>query len=1736
MKKNLPNFIFDFSKMKKSNLVLAFLMLFTLITQAQVTVTSTSGTASPSASYASLDLALTKINDGSSHTGTIVCNVVAGHAEMAPVTGFVITATGTAANPITFQKSGTGSNPKFTGNAFPTVGAINDAIFKIVGADYITIDGFDMIENGGTTTAATTNNMTEFGVAILYATTSDGSQNCTIKNCTIDLNRTYQNTFGIYSNSTHGSIAFSTSAPAIAGGSNSNLTITGNTITDVNQGIVVIGSTTAPEFNDGLTIGGTLANGNTITNFGTTGSFSGYANVSGSVNGILVRNTKNFNVSYNTITSSVGGVTLGALRAVNITAFSAQATGTFSNKIDYNVIDLKSGLIAGVVTGIDSAGLTSATATSSISVSNNKFVGLGHTTATATGALVFILQTAPYLNVTVSNNDFNSLTTNTTGTVTFINANYTMPTAGTQTYDSNKISGGFARTVAGGALVGYTTGGSSPAGTTHAFTNNNFSGISVVGATAVTGYVNADGGPPSPQKTISGNVFSNWSGGTSTLIGFNQNYGSDTTLTNNTFNNITGLGNVIGIVMGLNNAGTLQTVSNNTITNLTAGGNATGINIGALTTTVLNVTNNTINNLLTTGASGQAFGILSSAGAGATVNIFDNKINGLSLSGVTNPLGGGIAVVGSAGTIKVYKNKIYDIAATGLTTTSGVVNGIVIQGGLSVSCYNNIIGDLRNPLGSGINAINGIQVGTSTVLLSEFKVYDNSIYLNASSTGTNFGTSGIFHTTNAVATTGALDLRNNIIINESAAAGTGLTVGFRRTGAGLDNYIAASNRNLFSVGTPSATNVIYNDGTTSSTLATFLTTVTPREINSFSKEAAFTYATPGSFFISLTPSSADYLKPVAGITTQAESGGIVITTPAINDDYASAIRAGSVGYVGTGTSPDLGAFEFAGVTPSPIIVLTSITPSITPLCVSTSRVVVADITTVAGTITSASLLYSINGVPQTPIAMTNSGTSYTATIPVVTPENASVTWSISSTNSLPISSSYNGTGYKDALQLEYSIATSATNSLVCPNGSSTLNLVVTKPTIVLYANPTAVVNPADDEDLGNITISQGATVILNNTSARNTLVGSIGTATGVAGSYANYTAFGPYNLSSGQTYNLSLSSLQQTLPYNNAIAVYIDYNRNGLFTDAGEQAYTSSVLTSGAHTETATFTVPATAFGGLTRMRVICNEEALISNPNLLVSYGEFEDYSINIAGTNTAIGFPTVSWSDGTTVVGTGTTLVVSPIVATTYTPTITLGGCTIAASPSFVLALTVSTLAAAVPTATNVVCFGNATGTATTLGSGGTAPYSYLWSNGQTTATATGLAAGIYTCTITDAGSCSVTTTSVSVSQPVAALTATAPIATNVSCFGGSNGTATVVASGGTSPYSYLWSNGQTSATIAGLSAGTYNCTITDAGSCSVTTTSVTVSQPTAALTATAPTATNVSCFGGLNGTATAAGSGGTAPYSYLWSNGQATATITGLSAGTYNCTITDAGSCTVTTTSVSVSQPTSGLTSTVTATDLLCSNSDTGTATAVGSGGTLPYTFLWSNGQTNATATNLAAGSYTCTISDSGTCSVTTTSVSVMSPAALNSEVTLASTTLTATQSGATYQWFTCPTNTPINLATNQTYTPTASGSYGVIVTLAGCSVTSSCTTISLLASNNFDLTAFRFYPNPVNNILNIDYSKELSSIKVINMLGQSVKSINVNSTSAKIDMSELPSGSYFIEIKSFDNSKIIKVLKN
>ena len=213
-----------------------------------------------------------------------------------------------------------------------------------------------------------------------------------------------------------------------------------------------------------------------------------------------------------------------------------------------------------------------------------------------------------------------------------------------------------------------------------------------------------------------------------------------------------------------------------------------------------------------------------------------------------------------------------------------------------------------------------------------------------------------------------------------------------------------------------------------------------------------------------------------------------------------------------------------------------------------------------------------------------------------------------------------------------------------------------------------------------------------------------------------------------------------------------------------------------------------------------------------------------------------------------------------------------------------------------------------------------------------------------------------------------------TNVSCNGGSNGSAAASASGTTAPYSYSWSpSGGNAATASGLSAGTYTVTVTDANGCTDTRDFI-ISQPTA-IVAIAASQTNVSCNGGTNGSATVAVTDGTPGYTYSWApSGGNAATATGLSAGTYTVTVTDANTCS-TTQSFTITQPTALVASAASQTNVSCNGGTNGSATVAVTGGTPGYTYSWApSGGNAATAAGLSAGTYTVTVTDANTCSTT------------------------------------------------------------------------------------------------------------------------------------------------------------------
>lgn len=738
--------------------------------------------------------------------GPTVFNIPAAYTEL--LTARInLTATGTAINTITFQKAGLGANPLLTAyaGAFTPSSATPDGMWALVGSDYITIDGIDLYDPNAANPATM-----EYGYGLFKAGTSNGAQYNTIKNCTVTLNRNnfaggtspmVEGSVGILIINSAPTTATTAITPVSADGTNSYNMIYGNTLQNLNYGIVLSGYAAATPFTLGDTgndIGGVSAlTGNTVINYG------GGTSASNPAAGIRANNQWGINISYNTINSNNGG---GANHPNTLRGIFAQAGTSASAVISYNTVTIHGGGTTSTLEAISNA-IGSTAASNTININNNIVQNCTYSTATS-GMFSGITNTASAAQVNIFNNRVSNNSQAGTGTWTGINGG--APTNLSMHHDT--------------------------------VTNNSKTGASgtMMLTTAATSIIDCY------DNKINDNGFTASSGTSSCII-----YGY--------YNN------------GLP---TVENLYNNSIYNLSVGGTSTA------TASLIN-------------------GIHTTSTATANKQIYNNQIYNFSaLSGTVNGV-----LQGFGTSVRIYKNRIYNLSTGATTTTAAVANGITISSG-NVYAYNNYISDIKAPASASTDAVRGIN-STSLTTASTVGLYYNTIYLNASSTGANFGSSGVFHTYSATSTTAALDMRNNIIVNMSTPNGTGNTVAFRRSASTSLLNFATANNNVFYAGTPGANRLIFFDGTNADqTLAAYQARVSPRDDVSISLMPPFVdvVTTPYNLHIQTT------------VSTGIESGGAQVSTPiAVTDDYENDIRYGEAGYSGSGSAPDIGADEFNGI-------------------------------------------------------------------------------------------------------------------------------------------------------------------------------------------------------------------------------------------------------------------------------------------------------------------------------------------------------------------------------------------------------------------------------------------------------------------------------------------------------------------------------------------------------------------------------------------------------------------------------------------------------------------------------------------------------------------------------------------------------------------------------------------------------------------------------------------------------
>lgn len=889
------------------------------------------GTKTIPGDYASIALAISDLNTQGVAAGGVQFNVAAGYTETI-VSTLSITATGTATSPIVFKKNGSGSNPVITsyisGLGTPS-SAVQDGIWNLVGADYVTIDGINLSENAANTSNPST---MEYGYALFKASGTNGCQHDTIRNCVITLDR-INNDLGSASsaNGSAGIIMLNTTASNTAtsltitdaNGSSSFNAFQNNTIQNCNTGIALMGYADVSPYTyaDRDNVVGSILAGNTIINFGGGGS--------NPCAGIRTLQQKDINISFNTIDNNDGN---GVNHAGEIRCIQLGICPGANSTVTYNILSFKGGGTTQTIYGIDNSSGGTANGNTN-NMSHNVISNSSYSTATS-GAINCILNSGSASNLIMDDNLITGISTAATSSNQFML--YNLGTIVDSASFNNNVIDEISFTAAATSAIFRGINYPASAATCKLdISNNSFEDIVFqgTGSGQATFIQNAI---PTLSQNITGNVFTNITLNTSgsvylinsnniipaggirivdnntiqgsfskTLAGgtvygyYSYDYSNSNSIEynrNNNFSNINVVGNTSVLLWYSNDGNTAypygakKIISGNTFENIGGGsGNVFGLIIGYSCDTCENlVYNNTISNLSSTG--GVVLGIRFER---AGHNIYNNTVHGLYTAGA-NSYVNGIIYGGVSTTAKIHHNKIYDIEES--ASSANTVGISITGGGTNLYIYDNLIGDLRAPNAAGGTSVRGISiVGTFT----NNYLYHNTVHINATSVGTNFGSCIL-----SLNPTGVnFDVRNNIFINKSTPTGSGKSIiFFRQLTTSMTEYASTSDNNLFYAGIPSVNNVMYYDGSNSAqSLSDFQTYLGNNGRDSLS-------VTEDVDFLSVDGDSANFLHIDYYTPTLVSNGGQYISGYALDVD--DDIRQGNVGYTGNGTAPDIGADEF----------------------------------------------------------------------------------------------------------------------------------------------------------------------------------------------------------------------------------------------------------------------------------------------------------------------------------------------------------------------------------------------------------------------------------------------------------------------------------------------------------------------------------------------------------------------------------------------------------------------------------------------------------------------------------------------------------------------------------------------------------------------------------------------------------------------------------------------------------
>lgn len=670
----------------------------------------------------------------------------------------------------------------------------------------------------------------------------------------------------------------------------------------VKAGLVNMGQTSANTIGAGSGIG-SAASGIFVTS-STTGT---------GINGIYATSANPVSIRNNVIGAIATGGTAGTGYVFRGIAIAGSGSHTVSGNLvggsTAGSIAIGTSTTTGLTTavGINSSASGTITSIGTTSGTGNTVQNINVNGTHVNSAFLGINSTGstPTLNINYNTFTNNQLQTAGSGTVLY----YGLVSVGGNSntainINNNTLTSGAVTATGFDGLVSlfFVTGGSTACNLS--IQNNSFAGFQYSGATGGTGNeffgIHSQVSNRYASKNISGNTFNDLklrSSAPVTLIFMNDATRNVTASNNSIVTGFEILGtSANGIIFLYNGGGTGATtgthnVTNNNFSNAIVTTTATVLPIiwspgsDVATGATVNLTGNTVANIVNSNAIGHITAITSEWSP--AVNVSGNNVSqitsGGSVTGIKSTTFGAIA--------SYTKNRIHSLTTTG---TGGRAIGIDIDNGpwslstTSMTIANNLIGNLFAPNGTTERVV-GMSL-TQQAAGNLFKVYNNTIYLNAVSAGANFSATGIVASVNPT-----VDLRNNLVVNLSTPTGTGNAIAYRRTGASLTNYAAGSNNNSFYAGTPGPGRLIFFDGTNSDqTLADFKTRVSTRDSNSISANANF---------LSTVGSDANFLHINPAIVTLIESGAMPV--PEVTDDFDGDAR--------NAATPDIGADEFAGI-------------------------------------------------------------------------------------------------------------------------------------------------------------------------------------------------------------------------------------------------------------------------------------------------------------------------------------------------------------------------------------------------------------------------------------------------------------------------------------------------------------------------------------------------------------------------------------------------------------------------------------------------------------------------------------------------------------------------------------------------------------------------------------------------------------------------------------------------------